>query len=86
MSMIISWLLQILVAFVNMLTLVIPQVSTLPFGMDDALIWITSLFNAFLVVFWPMQIVWTMFLWYLGYRAGLYVLKFFLGHRLPVNI
>jgi len=85
--MLLVFVLQFFVNIVNFLTSWIPHVDTLPFGIDEALTLSIGYFNAFLLVFWPMQIVWTMFLWYVfAVLPGLYVLKLFLGHRLPAHV
>ncbi len=61
----------------------IPVVTVLPFGIDGALSTVFSTWNAFLIVFWPLQIVWVAMLSYYGFLVTLLLLKVFLGSRAP---
>lgn len=80
--MIFTELLIIIVSILNILFSFLPHVTMLPFGMDAALVTAFGSWYGFLQVFWPLQIVWTMVLWYYGVLVTLIGLKFLLGHRI----
>jgi len=83
--MLIAIIMQIGVLFVSMLVGWIPRVHALPFGMDDALAYAMGVWYSFVHSVWMLQLPWNLFLWYMYIRIGLYGLKLFLGHRLPLN-
>jgi len=81
--MIIHLLFSIIIMIFNTLVSWLPSVSVLPFGMDS--LWISSVgyFKGFMLIFPPLEIVYQAFVFYLGFRLLLIVLKVFLGKRVP---
>lgn len=64
----------------------LPNVYTLPFGLDAHFSTAIGWVNSFLDQFWPLQAVWVWFLWYLFlFELPLLVTKIVLGSRTPVN-
>lgn len=61
----------------------LPEVTTLPLGIDSALVTLFGWLRSLVENVWPIQIILTCLLWYLSFRIGLMVLKFFIGHRAP---
>jgi len=71
----------------NLIFSVLPQVVTLDkvsfaghtldtgLGIDSALVTAFGYFNGFLEVFWPLQILWVMVLWYYGIKVALFFLR-----------
>jgi len=84
--MLLTFVLTFLAGAANLLTSWLPHVILLPYGMDTALSWFMGMWYAILAKIWFMQLPWTLFLWYLTVKAGLYALKIFLGHRLPAHV
>lgn len=64
---------------------VFPSVSQLPLGMDSVMVTAVGWWYSFLTVFWPLQIVWTCFMWYLGIKIFMIILRLFLGARVPTT-
>lgn len=60
---------------------IMPQANEMPFGADQFLLESMMKFYAFIDVFWPMQVIWECFLWYLGFIISLQILKIWLGNR-----
>lgn len=64
--------------FGNMLNLMfswLPRVEELPLGIDGYLSTAVSSFKAFSEVFPPLQVIYTAFMWYLGFRITILTLK-----------
>jgi hypothetical protein len=59
----------------------LPTVTALPFGIDSAMSYVVGMWNAFLVDFPPLAIVFQCLLWYYGILLFLLVLKLIFGHR-----
>lgn len=79
--MIIVFLFQVLARFLEVFTIIFPQVSTLPFGIDDALSTLFSTWNAILEVMWPLQQPYYCLLAYYGFLIILLLVRFLFGHR-----
>jgi len=62
---------------------IFPSVTSLPFSLDAFLITSVGQLYAFIGVFWPLQPVWDCVLFYVPIKAGLLVLRVFLGSRVP---
>lgn len=63
----------------------LPDGSFLPWGTDPIFIEAVSYFRAFMIIFWPLEIVLEVFLVYLLFLLAMKILKFFVGHRAPVT-
>lgn len=63
----------------------LPVVTTLPFGIDDALSTTMGYWNTFANFLPPLAFLFQMTLWYLGFRVILMGLKLILGHRAPIS-
>jgi len=61
----------------------LPSFTVLPFGMTDALLRATNVWYSFLATVWPLQIVWTCFLWYLTIKGALLFWRAIFGARVP---
>lgn len=83
--MILQILFSIVFSIVTLLFSFLPDGNTLPFGIDNILITATQYFYAFVDVFPPMGIVLQAFLYYLGFKIAMLILKLFIGHRAPVT-
>lgn len=59
------------------------QVDKIPL-FDSYLVTGFGWWNAFLAEFPPLQIVWTLFIWYLMFEIALVIVKLFLGHRITI--
>jgi hypothetical protein len=81
--MLIYGLLIALVAFLQIIFVIFPVVTTLPFGMDSALTTVVGYVNSFLLQFPLLTIVWQLTLWYMGIKIFLIILKLALGARAP---
>ena len=84
--MIISILLGVVIQIMNGIFFLISfgqKVTTIPL-VDSYLVTGFGWWNAFLQEFPPLQIVWTMFLWYLGFEIALLIVKLFFGHRVTL--
>lgn len=81
--MIIKIFISVIVLIITSITSWLPTVEELPWGLDD--LWQTSVasFKAFIEVFPPLQIVFSAFLIYLGFRLTLILIKIFVGSRVP---
>lgn len=53
----------------------LPRVEELPLGMDDYLSSAITSFKAFAEIFPPLEVVFTAFLWYLGFKMTLFTLR-----------
>jgi len=67
--------LNALVSGINTLFAWLPHVTELPYGIDTALTTTFGYWYAFLAVMWPLEIVWTMVLFYYGIKVGLFFLR-----------
>jgi len=79
--MIITIFLNIIIAILGFLFALLPNVTTLPLGFDAVVSTAVGYLNGFLLVMWPLGIVWQCFIWYVGIRIVLMVVSFFIGHR-----
>lgn len=79
--MIIQLFLQILISLITLLFSWLPDVTILPFGIDTALSYAVQLFHGAMSTLPYLEIVWTCFLYLLGFEILLVILKFFLGSR-----
>lgn len=79
--MLIQLLLQILISLVTILFSWLPDVAILPFGIDAALSYVVELFHGAIETLPYLEIVWTCFLYLIGFEILLVILKFFLGSR-----
>lgn len=70
-----SILIDAIVWFLNAVFSFFPKVLELPFGMDESLVTVFGYWYGFLAVFWPLEIVWTLVLWYYAIKIGLWVLR-----------
>jgi len=90
--MIINALLGFLIAFVQLLFSWLPDVSISSIyyigpTLNEALVLISSKWNALMVTFPYAQLGWNVFLYLiLPFELLLLTLKFFLGHRAPHNV
>lgn len=83
--MIISWILNFVVAFFSLVFFLIPVVS-LPAPILSIFSTAVSYWNMFLETFPYASIVWTMFLTVIiPFELGMLIFRFFLGSRLPAN-
>jgi len=55
----------------------LPRVDELPLGMDSALSQAVGGFKAFMEIFPPLEVIFTAFMWYLGFRIVILTLKIF---------
>ena len=62
--MIVSAFLNVVVAVLGSFFFLLPDVSTLPLGLDSALLTAVGWWNAFLGYFWPLAVIWLCFKWY----------------------
>jgi hypothetical protein len=89
--MIVTLFLNIVIAVIGVIFMIIPTVTlaSIPvFGqpITDILTSMIHMWNAFMVTFPYAQTAWHLILWVIiPFEIGLLVLKFFLGHRTPVN-
>lgn len=85
--MIVNFLINVVVIVLAALFSWLPTVDKLPtivgFDIDTALVSGVGQFKALTNVFWFLSIIFSGFLFLLGYYALKQVLKFFLGHRAP---
>lgn len=61
----------------------IPEVTTLPFGIDAFVTQSVGQFYAFAVVWWPIQPLISCLLFYLVFSGLMLLLKFLIGSRIP---
>jgi len=73
--MILGFILQAIVSSLNLIFGFLGSVTELPFGMDDVAITVFGYWYAFLDIFWPLSMVWTLTLWYLGIALTLWGLR-----------
>jgi len=59
------------------------KITTIPL-VDSYLVSAFGFWNSFLAEFPPLQIVWTLFLWYLAFEISLLIVKLFFGHRVTL--
>lgn len=87
--MIINLLLNLIIATIGVLFSWLPTVSTLPliggYDIDGVLSTGMTQFNTIAVSFWSLLIVFQGFLYLMGYYILKLTLRFFLGHRTPIN-
>jgi len=81
--MITQFLFTIIITIFGAITQFLPDVTTLPFGMDELLISSTGYFKGFMGIFPPLQVVFGAFMIYLSFRLLLILLRVFLGGRTP---
>lgn len=90
--MIITFLLSIIVTVFSFIFKIFPVVTiaSIPYfgqSMSDTLIQVVGYWNGFMQTFPYALTAWHIFLWFIiPFEIGLLVLKFFLGHRTPVNM
>jgi len=83
--MILQLLIAILLGTLEIIFSWLPSVETLPFGIDSALTLAVSYFRGAIDTLPYLEIVWTCFLYLVGFEILMLLLKFFLGHRAPGN-
>lgn len=87
--MIISLLLNVLIAIVGIILSWLPTVTTIPpifgFDIDSTLVTAMGYFNGVTSLFWPLAIILQGFLVLMGYYLLKITLIFFLGSRAPAN-
>lgn len=87
--MIISLLLNVLIAIVSVILSWLPTIDTLPtivgYDVDGAFTTAMGQVNSILSTFWMLQYVFSGFLIILGYYIAKITLKFFFGNRSPVH-
>lgn len=85
--MLITLTLKAIVGLLGVLLSWLPDVTTLPnildYDIDATLVSGMGMFNSFASAFWPVQIVFSGFLFLTIYFSIKMILKFFLGHRAP---
>jgi len=84
--MIINIIFALFVVFFNIITSWLPTVTELPFGLDTTLATAVSYFHGITETVPYLQVVWTCFLYVLGFEILMLVLKLFLGSRTPHNL
>lgn len=84
--MIFNFILQFFVTFINAVFSILPQITELPFGLDSILTTAVQIFNGAMTTIPYLQIVWTCFLWLMGFEIFLYTMKLFMGSRAPAQI
>jgi len=82
--MIILLLLNIIAGAFTLVFGLLPKVSTLPLGMDTALATAVGYFKSIMAVFPPLDLLFTVLLWYLGYKGVIMIVKMIMGSRTPV--
>lgn len=83
--MIINLLFSVLNAIGNVIFGWMPVVTTLPFGVDSAMVTVVGYAKTVMELIPPIQVVFNFFMLYLGFRFGLLVFKVFLGSRAPYD-
>lgn len=81
--MILQIFLTILISAINILFFWLPSVTSLPFGLDNILVMASGYFHGAMDTLPYLEVVWTCFLYLLGFELLLVILKFFLGSRAP---
>lgn len=81
--MIFHFLLNIVVVLIGGLLFFLPEGSRLPFGIDEPMVTAAGWVHALMDVFWPMEIMLTVVLYYMLFRVSILVIKLFIGHRAP---
>jgi len=81
--MITQFFFTIIITVFDSITSFLPQVSSLPFGIDGVLQTSIGWVNSLVVLFWPIEVILSVFLWYLTFRVGLVLLKLIMGTRTP---
>ena len=71
------YILYAILNFLNFAISALPRVEVLPLGMDEALTTAVTYFKSFMEIFPPFQIIYTAFMFYMGFRITLLVLKLF---------
>lgn len=61
----------------------VPDVTTLPFGIDEFMTESVGHFYSLASVFWPLQPIIACFIFYIGFMIVVQITKFFLGSRVP---
>lgn len=59
------------------------KITAIPL-VDSYLVSAFGFWNAFLAEFPPIQIVWTLTLWYISFEIALLIVKLFFGHRVTL--
>lgn len=83
--MIFQFLFIILKTTVLLLFGFLPPADVLPWGMDPIVSQAISYFNAFIVIFPPIGVVFQAFILYLGFRLAMLLIKLILGNRTPAH-
>lgn len=83
--MIIFYLLKLLISIGTVLTGFFGRVDILPFGIDSILVTMVGYFKAAIITLPYLEIVFTYFLWVIGFEIALKVLKVILGSRSPAH-
>jgi len=81
--MIISFLFGSLLYLLSGIFSFMPTAVKIPY-VDSYLVSGFSYFTAFLAEFPPLQVVWQCFVWYMLFKIGLMIVKFFIGHRINI--
>lgn len=63
----------------------LPRIDSLPFGLDEILSYLVSLFHGAMETLPYLQVVWTCFLWILVFELTMLVVKLILGSRTPTH-
>lgn len=87
--MIITFLLNLVVAVLNIIFSWLPTITTLPtvngYDIDTALLNGMGQLNLVMQTFWPLQTMFNGFLVLMGYYGIKMTLRLFLGHRAPAH-
>jgi len=73
--MLITLILTFFVTLLNIIFSFLGSVDELPLGMDDVMVSAFGAFHGFLNIFWPLEIIWTCFLTYMGIMLTLWMLR-----------
>jgi len=73
--MIVDSIFQLIIAVSRSLGLLLPSVTSLPWGLDSIFQQAVSGFKGFMAIFPPLQTVFNAFLIYLGFRIALRIVK-----------
>ena len=87
--MIINLFLNLIVLIIGVILSWLPTVTTLPlingYDIDTAFVTGMSQLNSLFTTFWALSIMFQGFLFIMAYYILKLTLKFFLGHRSPIN-
>lgn len=81
--MIFQLLFTIFYSFLSLLTFWLPDGSQLPFGTDAAVVQAIGWINWLRTYLWPIDVILTVFLYYVLFRLGMMLVRAIAGHRAP---